>query len=30
MDAVYVALIVVFFLGTVALVYGCEKLRRPS
>lgn len=30
MDAVYVALIVVFFAGTVALVYGCEKLRRPS
>jgi hypothetical protein len=28
MDAAYLVLIVVFFAGAVALVYGCERLRR--
>ena len=30
MDAVYLGLIILFFAGAVALVYGCETLRRPS
>lgn len=30
MDVVYLGLIVVFFAGAVALIYGCDKLRRPS
>ncbi len=30
MDILFVFLIVVFFAATVALVSGCERLRRPS
>jgi hypothetical protein len=29
MDFIYVALTVAFFAVSVALVYGCEKLRGP-
>ncbi len=30
MDTIYLALIIAFYAGSVALVYGLEKLRRPS
>jgi hypothetical protein len=30
MDWVYLGLIIGFFALTVGLVYGCERLRRPS
>jgi hypothetical protein len=30
MDIVYIALVVLFFGGSAAIAYGCEKLRRPS
>ncbi len=30
MDSLYLLLTVAFFAVTVALVYACEKLRRPS
>lgn len=30
MSGVYVALILVFFVTTIALVYACEKLRKQS
>ncbi len=29
MDLVFIALAVAFFALTVALVYGCERLRKP-
>ena len=29
MDLLYIVLAVAFFALSVALVYGCEKLRRP-
>jgi hypothetical protein len=30
MDFLYIALMIGFFAVTVALVHGCERLRRPS
>jgi len=30
MDILFLFLIMVFFAATVALAYGCERLRRPS
>jgi hypothetical protein len=30
MDIVYLALVLLFFGGAIAVAYGCEKLRRPS
>lgn len=30
MDLLYVALIVGFFVVSAGVVYGCERLRRPS
>jgi hypothetical protein len=30
MDLLYIGLALVFFAVTAALVYGCEKLRRPQ
>ena len=29
MDWLFLALVAGFFAATVALIYGCEKLRRP-
>jgi hypothetical protein len=30
MDAVYLLILVGFFVLSAAVVYGCERLRRPS
>jgi hypothetical protein len=30
MDIFYIALLIGFFAVTAAVVYGCERLRRPS
>jgi hypothetical protein len=30
MDILYVAIAIAFFALSAALVYGCERLRRPS
>lgn len=30
MSAIYIVLAVIFFFGTIALVYACEKLRGQS
>ena len=30
MDIAFIALTLIFFAVTVALVFGCDKLRRPS
>jgi len=30
MDAVFLLLTLAFFVASVALVYGCERLRQPS
>jgi hypothetical protein len=30
MDWIYLAMVAGFFAATFGLVYGCEKLRRPS
>jgi hypothetical protein len=30
MDAVYLLMLVGFFVLSAAVVYGCERLRRPS
>ena len=30
MDPIYLAIVVIFFVATAALVYGCERLRRSA
>jgi len=30
MDAVYLSIVIGFFALSAAVVYGCERLRRPS
>jgi hypothetical protein len=30
MDLIYLAIVVIFFAATAALVYGCERLRRSA
>ncbi len=30
MDLIYVSIVIIFFVATVALVYACERLRRSE
>lgn len=30
MDLIYLSIVVIFFVATAALVYGCERLRRSA